>query len=252
MNLILEFLDYDLEMLIKNKSIVFSAANVKSWILMTLRGLSHCHEHYILHRDLKPNNLLISSEGVLKLADFGLARDFGDPDRKMTSTVVTRWYRSPELLLGGNQYGTGVDIWSVGCIFAELMLRTPYLAGESDISQLQTIFKALGTPTEEDWPGLTTLPDYHTFTIYQKTPLNTIFTAASTETLDLLEKMLTFDPCQRPTALESLNHPYFKTLPRPTKPEKLPKPLSKVETKKRKELMDEELRGKEKIAKKLF
>ena len=103
-------------------------------------------------RDLKPNNLLIASDGQLKLADFGLARDFADPGHKMTCQVITRWYRPPELLFGCRYYGASVDMWSIGCIFAELMLRTPYLPGESDMDQLRTIFRALGTPTEEEWP----------------------------------------------------------------------------------------------------
>ena len=120
----------------------------------------------------------------------------------MTSQVVTRWYRSPELLLGASSYGYGVDIWAIGCIFAELMLRAPYLAGESDLSQLQTIFRALGTPTEEDWPGMTSLPDYHEFQKFPKTPLKTLFTAASNDALDLLEKMLLFDPLRRIDAEE--------------------------------------------------
>ncbi len=123
-------------------------------------------------QDLKPNNLLIASDGQLKIADFGLARDFADPGYKMTCQVITRyvdsfaaratatahaaphlrWYRPAELLWGCRYYSTAVDIWSVGCIFAELMLRTPYLPGETDMDQLKTIFRALGTPTEEDWP----------------------------------------------------------------------------------------------------
>jgi len=119
---------------------------------------------------LKPNNLLIASDGQLKIADFGLARDFADPGHKMTCQVITRslpfwllysflrltaffrWYRPPELLFGCRYYSTAVDVWSIGCIFAELMLRIPYLPGESDMDQLKTIFRALGTPTEEDWP----------------------------------------------------------------------------------------------------
>lgn len=104
------------------------------------------------NKDLKPSNLLISSKGELKLADFGLAKLFGSPDRRYTPQCVTRWYRAPELLFGSEQYGPSVDIWAVGCIFAELMLRTPYFPGENDIDQLGKIFAALGTPTEEQWP----------------------------------------------------------------------------------------------------
>lgn len=101
---------------------------------------------------MKPNNLLIASDGTLKIADFGLAREYGDPSDRMTTQVVTRWYRPPELFFGARSYSTGVDNWAAGCIFAELMLRVPYMAGESDFEQLRVIFQALGTPTEQDWP----------------------------------------------------------------------------------------------------
>ncbi|KAG6333535.1 hypothetical protein ID866_5546 [Astraeus odoratus] len=154
LNLVLEFLDSDLEMIIKDRSLVFLPADIKSWMAMTFRGLEFCHRNFILHRDLKPNNLLVASDGQLKIADFGLARDFADPGYKMTNQVITRWYRPPELLFGCRYYSSAVDIWSVGCIFAELMLRTPYLPGETDMDQLKTIFRALGTPTEEEWPAL--------------------------------------------------------------------------------------------------
>ncbi|EGF77844.1 hypothetical protein BATDEDRAFT_13581 [Batrachochytrium dendrobatidis JAM81] len=223
LNLVLEFLDADLEMIIKNKNVVFSAGDIKSWMLMMLRGLFHCHRNFILHRDLKPNNLLLSSTGQLKIADFGLAREFGDPTRAMTSQAVTRWYRAPDLLLGAKQYGTAVDMWSVGCIFAELMLRTPYFAAETDIGQLQTIFRALGTPTEEDWPGLKSLPDYHEFAMHPKTALSVLFTAASNDTLDLLQRMIIYDPLKRITSEQALDHVYFRNLPRPTDPSRLPK-----------------------------
>lgn len=223
LNLVLEYLDSDLEMIIKNKSVIFTPSDIKSWMLMSLRGLNHCHRNWILHRDLKPNNLLISSDGQLKLADFGLSRDFGEPFRNMTSQVVTRWYRPPELLFGAKEYGYAIDLWAMGCIFAELMLRTPYLPGSSDIDQLNTIFKALGTPTDADWPNRKLLPDYTDFKEYPKQDLRLLFTAASVDAIDLLSSLLMFDPLKRITAEQALLHTYFRSHPRPTPPEKLPK-----------------------------
>jgi len=256
LNLVLEYLDSDLEMIIKAKDVVFSVADIKSWMIMTLRGLYHCHRSFVLHRDLKPNNLLISSTGQLKLADFGLSRDYGesDPNVLMTSQVVTRWYRAPELLFGAKKYGYSVDMWSVGCIFAELMLRTPYLPGDSDLNQLDIIFRALGTPTEEIWPGmkslpyLKSLPPEYEFPIYMKTPWRNLFTAAGDDALDLLEKMLTYNPSKRISAKEALLHPYFRNKPRPTDPSDLPRCTKEdLNSKKRKH---EE--GEEKLSKRLF
>ncbi|KAG8943380.1 TFIIH complex serine/threonine-protein kinase subunit kin28, partial [Tulasnella sp. 419] len=225
LNLVLEFLDSDLEVVIKDRSNVFKPADIKSWMAMALRGLEFCHRNWILHRDLKPNNLLIASDGQLKIADFGLARDFADPDStsKMTSQVITLWYRPPELLYGCRHYGTAVDMWSMGTIFAELMLRVPYLPGDSDLDQVKTIFRALGTPTEEDWPGYTKLPNYCSVGTFPKTPLNVLFTAASKEAIDLLEKLLIYEPRRRISAKEALHHPYFFALPYPSHPSKLPK-----------------------------
>ncbi|TFY58205.1 hypothetical protein EVG20_g8239 [Dentipellis fragilis] len=228
LNLVLEFLDTDLEMIIKDRSLVFLPADIKSWMAMTFRGLEFCHRNFVLHRDLKPNNLLIASDGQLKLADFGLARDFADPGYKMTCQVITRWYRPPELLFGARYYSTAVDIWSVGCIFAELMLRTPYLPGESDMDQLKTTFRALGTPTEEDWPGHTKLPDYVPVGQFPKTPLRELFTAATADTLNLLGKCLIYEPRKRISAKEALSHPYFFALPYPSHPSKLPKTASQL------------------------
>jgi len=225
LNLVLEFLETDLEAVIKDKNLMFQGADVKSWMIMTLRGLDFCHQHFVLHRDLKPNNLLIAVDGTLKLADFGLAREFADEGLKMTCQVVTRWYRSPELLMGARAYSTGVDMWATGCIFAELMLRVPFMAGENDLEQLSTIFRALGTPTEEDWPGHSKLPGYVQFAKQDKPDLGMLFGGAGAGALDLLQQMLAFDPRRRPTARRALEHAYFTVeQPRATHHSKLPRP----------------------------
>lgn len=226
LNLVLEFLPSDLEMLIKDKSITFNQGDVKSWLLMTLRGLHHCHRNFVLHRDLKPNNLLLSPNGYLKIADFGLARACATPHEKLTATVVTRWYRAPELLFGSRHYTTAVDVWSVGIIFAELMIRTPYLPGASDQDQIDVTFRALGTPTEDSWPGMTSLPAYTQWTQHpapSKFELQNRFLAASDKALDLMSSMLYYNPAKRVTTAEALMSPYFTENPLPTKPEYLPK-----------------------------
>lgn len=140
-SLVFDFMDTDLEIIIKDSNIVLTAANIKAYMIQTLQGLDYLHYNWILHRDLKPNNLLVNSEGVLKIGDFGLAKFFGSPNRINTHQVVTRWYRSPELLYGARLYGTGIDMWAVGCILAELLLRVPFLPGESDLDQLTRIFQ---------------------------------------------------------------------------------------------------------------
>ncbi|MBW0481348.1 hypothetical protein O181_021063 [Austropuccinia psidii MF-1] len=224
LNLVLEFLDTDLEAVIKDRDLVFQASDIKSWMLMTMQGLDFCHQNWVLHRDMKPNNLLIASDGTLKIADFGLAREFADPGTRMTCQVVTRWYRPPELLYGARAYSTGVDIWAVGCIFAELMLRTPYLVGQNDFDQLFTIFKALGSPTEQDWPGHTGLADYVEFPKQPKQSLELLFSAAGDDAIDFLQCCLKFDPRKRINSRQALRHKYFNSTPYPTDPKLLPKP----------------------------
>jgi len=223
--IVFEWCVTDLEIVINDKSIGFSAADVKSYMKMVLSSVEFLHKNWVLHRDLKPGNLLITREGVLKLADFGFGRKYGSPNERLTHTVVTRWYRAPELLFRAQQYGYGVDIWSVGCIFAELMLRLPYFAGASDIDQLSLIFAALGTPTEEQWPGMKELPDYVEYSHCEGTPFDRqLFRAASEDALDLLSKMLKYDPNSRVTSTEARNHPYFTSPPEPTPPGNLPLP----------------------------
>lgn len=228
-SLVFDFMDTDLENIIEDSKIVLSPGNVKAYTLMTLHGLEYLHMNYILHRDLKPNNLLVNSAGVLKIGDFGLAKYFGSPTRINTHQVVTRWYRCPELLFGARQYGTGVDLWAVGCILAELLLRVPFLTGDSDIDQISKIFQMLGTPTEEQWPGMKSLPDFMQFKVFPGTPLQHIFTAASDDLLALLESCLTMNPMKRCTCTEALKMPYFSSKPAPTAGPKLPLPSSLVQ-----------------------
>lgn len=173
--------------------------------------------------DRKPGNLLIAQDGTLKLADFGLAKIYGSPDRELSHEACTLWYRAPELLYGARAYGPASDIWSMGCVFAELMLRVPLFQGTSEIDQLAKIFACLGTPGDE-WTGVETLPRYVEFGQWNKTPLEEIFRGAAPDALDLLKSLLVFDPLKRPTAEQVLQHPYFFNEPQPTPTASLPRP----------------------------
>ncbi|GAB6028364.1 Cyclin-Dependent Kinase 7 [Chamberlinius hualienensis] len=223
-SLVFDFMDTDLEVIIKDTNIVLTPAHIKAYTLMTLKGLEYLHLNWILHRDLKPNNLLVDEKGILKIADFGLAKYFGSPNRVYTHQVVTRWYRAPELLFGSRLYSTGIDLWAVGCVLAELLLRTPLFPGDTDLDQLTKIFQVTGTPTEERWPGVTALPDYVQFKPFPSIPLNNIFTAAGDDLLSLLHKMLAVNPLDRSTCTEALKMPYFSNRPAPASGSQLPRP----------------------------
>ncbi|AOW01520.1 kinase-like domain-containing protein [Yarrowia lipolytica] len=210
--LVFEFLDLDLKKYMESISpgVGLGADMVKKFMNQLILGTRYCHAHRILHRDLKPQNLLIDREGNLKLADFGLARAFGVPLRTYTHEVVTLWYRAPEILLGGRQYSTGVDMWSIGCIFAEMVTRKPLFPGDSEIDEIFKIFRLLGTPTEETWPGVTALPDYKpTFPQWSRKDIGRTVTPLDHEGLDLLEHLLAYDPACRISAKRAADHAYF-------------------------------------------
>lgn len=228
-SLIFDFMDTDLEMIIKDKSLLLPPGVVKAYSLMILQGLEYLHAHWILHRDLKPNNLLINKEGVLKIADFGLAKAYGSPNRIMTHQVVTRWYRSPELLFGARLYSTGVDLWAVGCIIAEMLLRLPFLPGETDLGQLSTIFEFFGSPNEENWPSVKSLPDYVEFKPSPPQSFRDVFSAAGDDLIHLLESCMKLDPSKRCTASQALQSSYFSNPPGPTPGPRLPMPRSRKE-----------------------
>lgn len=212
LTLVFEFLDQDLKKYLDVCDSGLDVPILKSFLYQLLTGVAYCHHHRVLHRDLKPPNLLINREGQLKLADFGLARAFGIPVRSYTHEVVTLWYRAPDVLLGSRKYSTPVDIWSVGCIFAEMANGRPLVAGTSEADQLDKIFRLLGTPTLSDYPGIVDLPDYTPDLPPYPPPrggLASLVPTLDPTGVDLLNKMLQYDPARRITAQEALEHPFF-------------------------------------------
>jgi len=171
-----------------------------------------------LHRDLKPQNLLISRDGILKIADFGLARGFGIPVKNYTHEVVTLWYRAPDVLLGSKVYMTTVDIWSIGCIFAEMVTGKPLFAGMNDNDQLKKIFKIRGTPNDKFWSEAMKLSGWNNeFEFNEPDNLNKFVNKLDKDGLELLNLMLQMDPEKRISIADSLKHPYFNDLSKATK-----------------------------------
>ncbi|KAF9585381.1 Cyclin-dependent kinase catalytic subunit [Lunasporangiospora selenospora] len=210
--LVFEFLDLDLKRYMENittaQGVGLPAEQVK-----LIQGVEFCHSRRILHRDLKPQNLLIDEDKTLKLADFGLARAFGIPLRTYTHEVVTLWYRAPEILLGSRHYSTAVDMWAVGCIFAEMLTKKALFPGDSEIDELFKIFKVRGTPTESLWPGVSQLTDWKsTFPTWKPIALKPMFPSLCDDGLDLMEQMIEYDPARRISAKRALLHPYFRSL----------------------------------------
>jgi len=213
LTLVFEYLDQDLKKYLDECGGAIPKPTMKSFLYQLLKGIAFCHEHRVLHRDLKPQNLLINKNGELKLADFGLARAFGIPVRSYSHEVVTLWYRAPDVLMGSRKYSTPIDIWSAGCIFAEMATGRPLFPGTSAPDQLVRIFKILGTPNDKMWPGIVELPEYKTdFPLYPAQKLSSVVTGLDEDGYDLLSKMLQYDPLQRISAPKALQHPYFASV----------------------------------------
>ncbi|CAH8370968.1 unnamed protein product [Eruca vesicaria subsp. sativa] len=186
---------------------------VKSLMYQLCKGMAFCHGHGVLHRDLKPHNLLLDPKTMrLKIADLGLARAFTLPMKKYTHEILTLWYRAPEVLLGATHYSTAVDMWSVGCVFAELVTNQAIFAGDSELQQLLHIFRLLGTPNEEMWPGVSTLKNWHEYPQWKPLSLSTSVPKLDQAGLDLLSKMLQYEPAKRISAKMAMEHPYFDDL----------------------------------------
>nr|DAD31357.1 TPA_asm: hypothetical protein HUJ06_010208 [Nelumbo nucifera] len=237
--LVFEYMEHDLAGLSSCPDIKFSEPQVKCYMRQLLSGLEHCHSRGIMHRDIKGSNLLVNNEGILKVADFGLANFYNPGHRQLlTSRVVTLWYRPPELLLGSTEYGASVDLWSVGCVFAELLLGKPILQGKTEVEQLHKIFKLCGSPPDEYW-NKSKLP--HATIFRPKHPYESCLRETCKDfpatAVNLIEMLLSVEPYKRGTASSALASEYFTTKPYACDPSTLPKypPNKEIDAKCREE-----------------
>ncbi|XP_062247668.1 cyclin-dependent kinase 17-like isoform X6 [Platichthys flesus] len=214
LTLVFEYLEKDLKQYMDDCGSIMSVHNVKIFLFQLLRGLAYCHRRKVLHRDLKPQNLLINEKGELKLADFGLARAKSVPTKTYSNEVVTLWYRPPDVLLGSTEYSTPIDMWGVGCIFYEMITGRPLFPGSTVEDELHLIFRILGTPTEETWPGITTSEEFKTYKFpqYRPEPLVNHAPRIDNDGHDLLSMLLQFEAKKRVSAEDALKHSYFRSL----------------------------------------
>jgi len=210
--LVFEYCDEDLKHFISSyKDEEIPMKVIKNFMYQVYKGMAHCHHSKVLHRDLKPPNILVSKKKLVKLADFGLARAAGLPVKNYTNEVVTLWYRSPDVLLGNTQYNSSIDIWSIGCIMAEMVNKIPLLMGKNEGDQLKKIFAMFGTPNEEEYPEVKDLKDWNKdkFEKKEPVPIHKICPRLDQAGLDLLSKSMKIDPKKRITAKQALEHPWF-------------------------------------------
>ncbi|TKX26338.1 serine/threonine-protein kinase-5 [Elsinoe australis] len=236
--LVMEFASHDLKSLLTTMPTPFTPSETKSLLHQLTSALAHLHSHSILHRDLKTSNILLLSSGRLKLADFGMARfTTSPPPANLTALVVTLWYRAPELLLGAREYGPEIDVWSLGCVFAELLGGgEAVMQGRNEVDQLGKIFELVGLPNEKSWPGWRRLPNARTLKVPSRTgegqaekgKLKDLFGALTRNGRALLDGMLALDPGRRPTAEEVLEHEYFAEDPKMKREEMFPSFPSKA------------------------
>ncbi|KAL6899360.1 hypothetical protein ACP4OV_006018 [Aristida adscensionis] len=221
--MVMEYMEHDIKGVMETMKQPYSQSEVKCLMLQLLEGVKYLHDNWVLHRDLKTSNLLLNNRGELKICDFGLSRQYGSLLKPYTQPVVTLWYRAPELLLGAKEYSTAIDMWSLGCIMAELLLKEPLFNGKTEIDQLNKIFRILGTPNEDEWPGYSKLPCARGKFVKQQCKLRKKFPAISftggltlsESGFDLLSRLLSYDPEKRISADDALNHEWFCEVPLP-------------------------------------
>ncbi|XP_069693438.1 cyclin-dependent kinase 17-like isoform X1 [Periplaneta americana] len=209
LTLVFEYLEKDLKQYMDDCGAILSMNNVKLFLFQLLRGLAYCHRRRILHRDLKPQNLLINDKGELKLADFGLARAKSVPTKTYSNEVVTLWYRPPDVLLGSTEYSTQIDMWGVGCIFYEMACGRPLFPGSTVEEELRLIFRALGSPPEDAWGGLAAP---YSSPRCSPEPLLARAPRLDAEAIELLSKFLCYEAKKRVSAADAMKHPYFRSL----------------------------------------
>mmetsp|Transcript_6379 Transcript_6379/g.11592 ORF Transcript_6379/g.11592 Transcript_6379/m.11592 type:complete len:235 (+) Transcript_6379:1-705(+) len=214
---------------------ILRQSELKGVLQQILRGMHHMHSNWFMHRDMKTSNILVHKTGRVAICDLGLARRFQDPPIQYTQMVVTLWYRAPELLFGEERYTPAIDMWSVGCIFGELIQQEALLQGQGELDQIDKIFSMVGAPNKENWPNFTELPNTKIFRwrssegakaeprLRQVFPVNPPphlkHTFLDGNGYDLLSKLLALDPKTRITAKDALQHPYFQEGVSPTMPD---------------------------------